>query len=86
VFADFDVRPAHPAVGQAVAETRGKIEAPEDVIEQTVHFAMQRQERARFLGASNGEVVAAIPWNKILDSHFISPVRGTVRSRSCRGR
>src|SRR5215217_3520479 len=64
---------ARPACGPVERCGRARVEAVEDIVEESVHFAMELEERANLValhGAGDAGTAAA-PGNEIFDSHGI---------------
>src|ERR1043166_5964683 len=81
-FADLDVWPARCPVEHAAATEGSELEAPEDVVEEPVHFAVQSQERAGFFAARRSHLTPAAPGDQVSDSHrLLLLIRGE-RTRS----
>src|SRR5438105_3393226 len=68
-FADLEVRPSCRAIEEAVGAERGNIETAKEVIEQPIHLAVEREERADFFATPYAHVAAAIPRNQISHGH-----------------
>src|SRR5690606_14703773 len=73
VIGNLDARPAATECGKTAKSRQARAKAPESVVEQPVHLAMQRKERIAIALAENSRgLVAGVaaPWNQITHIHL----------------
>src|SRR5690349_14886894 len=82
-LADIDMR---PAAGPAEAGRQRQVEAAEEIVEEPVHLAMEREERAVLvLEPGRRRRTAAAPRNEITHGHASPPFINTSSARGSSG-